>query len=120
MKLGFRTGLADCREILSVCMLYCLHLFNSLGKSGRGEERNCCLHCMKKAQPEGRVECECRCSKSEPPESVFLLLCSLALSVAMGGGKLEFSISMGLGDQSLIVNVHLVVEKSLLTTPGLR
>lgn len=58
-------------------------------------------------------------SKSEPLESVSLLLCLLALFVAMGGGQLEFSISLDLGVQSLIVNVHLVVEKSLLTTPGL-
>lgn len=57
MKLGFRTGLTDSRDIFMVHMLYCLCLFNNLGKSGKGEEKGCCLHTYEEdLTPEGHIE----------------------------------------------------------------
>lgn len=39
------------------------------------------------------------------------LLHPLALSVAMEGRQFEFSVGLSLGNQSLILNVELVVER---------
>lgn len=75
--------------------------------------------CMKIPRQRGTQSLKCVSSNAEILESVSLLVYLSALAASTQAGLFEFSLGLGLRNQSLTVNHQLVLEKGLLTTYGL-
>lgn len=82
------------------------------------KERKCYLHMYEDSKPRG-IQClKCLSNKTEILKSLFLPVYLSVPLASMEAGLVEFSLSLGLRNQFLIVNHQLVSEKGLLTVHG--